>query len=128
MATSLAALPATDKLVRWNAKGTDFLMSSLASRIPAQQKPLDFATGGFGQFFGKLHHPRIGMGGQAFFDVGLQVFGKRVIAFNTVGQHDNRLHNFCALGVGHTDHCGLGDGRVFNQRAFNIERSDPVSG
>ena len=43
-------------------------------------------------------------------------------------QRDERLDDLARHRVGLADHAGLGDRRMFHQRAFHLERADQMAG
>ena len=56
-----------------------------------------------------------------------QLFGQFAGRRETFLQHDESLDDLRALHIGLADHRGLDDGRMLEQGALDIERTNPVA-
>ena len=89
---------------------------------------MDLAAWGLRQFGDEFDLARVGVRREPFLDVLGKLFGEFVAALVGRRQHDEGLDDLGALRIGHADHGRLVDGRMLDQRAFDVERADAVAG
>ena len=88
---------------------------------------LYFAGGGLGQFCDELDDARVFVRRGYALDVLLQFLFERVGGRIPGGEHDGRLDNLAAVGIGHAGDGTFDDGGMRNQRGLHLERADAVA-
>src|SRR5471030_1000201 len=101
---------------------------SLGDFLVAQDKALQFAAWGFRQLADKFNFTGVRVRGQALAHVLAQFFGQFRRGAVLLANHHEGFDQFGAFRIGFADHCGFDHGRVFDQRAFDVERADAVAG
>ena len=94
--------------------------------LPAQLRAHDLAARGLRQLVDERDLPRVLVRRGHVLHVLLQLADQVGGRVEAMPEHDERLHDLAAIGVGRADHRALGHRRMLEQRALDLERADPV--